>query len=82
MRCRAGLIDKSGGEPRRLRLARAFSRRLIVDCEASGAPVCGRRPTNGQQATDVVDVPTMNSAIDLTRSALPPAGASRNPRMN
>jgi hypothetical protein len=43
--CRAGLIDKSGGSRAASVLRGAFSGRLIVDCEASGAPLCGQRPT-------------------------------------
>jgi hypothetical protein len=41
----AKLINESRAQPRRLVLLGAFSRRLIVDCEASAAPLCGQRPT-------------------------------------
>src|SRR5262249_3077101 len=42
LHCRAGLINPSRGASV---LRGAFSRRLIVDCEASGEPVVGQRPT-------------------------------------
>jgi hypothetical protein len=35
---RAGLVDQRRREPRCLVLLGAFSRRLMVDCDASGAP--------------------------------------------
>ena len=54
LHCRAGLINESCGEPRRLGLLGAFSRRLTVDCEAGGAPLMNsgrpRRSSAGHAA--------------------------------
>jgi hypothetical protein len=44
LHCRAELIKQSRRQPRCLGLG-AFSRREMVDCDASGAPLSGQRPT-------------------------------------
>lgn len=41
----AKLINQRRTKPRRLGFTRRILQREMVDCDASGAPVCGQRPT-------------------------------------